>query len=205
MTANSGRPAQRGKSIEEVLQFSLSHWIRIHILIVLNEGSYTTRQIAEILGVATNNVHNHLREMLDGGAIEVVKKEEKGSAIRHWYRAVQVPYVSRAEAEAMTPQERQLISGILMQSAIAEAMAALWAGNLADPRACVLWDWFNVDEEGRIALENELERSWSRFVEVEVESTNRRAESGEESQSILLTQLGYLRARKARKFPESES
>ena len=42
----------------------------------------------------------------------------------------------------------------------------------------------------------EQARSWDRVQEIEVESTNRRVKSGEDATSIIVTQLGYERARK---------
>ncbi|MEX2107172.1 MAG: winged helix-turn-helix domain-containing protein [Solirubrobacterales bacterium] len=203
MEAKTGRPGQRKKSIEEVVGYAVSHRIRVHILIVLNEGTYTAAQIAQIIGEPLNNVSNHIRELVDAGSIELAKTEPKGNVLQHFYRAVEMPFYSQEEAEAMTPEQRQVTAGLVVQSASAEVMAALWAGKLADPRTCLAWDWFNVDEQGREDIEAEQKRSWERIQEIEAEATNRRAESGEEAQSMLVTLFGYERARKAHKFPPS--
>ncbi len=203
MEAKTGRAGQRRKGIEEVVQYALGHRIRVHILIVLNEGTYTAGQIAEIIGEPLNNVSNHIRELLDAGSIELARTEQRGNIVQNYYRAVEIPYYSEEEAEAMTWEQRQVTAGLVVQSASAEVMAALWGGKLADPRACLAWDWFNVDREGREAIEEEQRRCWERIQEIEVEATNRRAESGEEATSILVTQFGYERAREARKFPPS--
>jgi len=48
-----GKPAKqrkRGKSIEEIVSYSLGHRTRIEILTLLNEATYTPDEIAEILG-----------------------------------------------------------------------------------------------------------------------------------------------------------
>jgi len=201
--AKTVRRGQRSKSIEEVVQYALGHRTRVHILIVLNEGTYTAAQIAQILGEPLNNVANHVRELLDAGSIELARAEQRGNLIQHYYRAVELPFFSREEAEEMTWEQCQVTAGLVVQSAAAEAMAALWAGKLADPRACLAWDWLNVDEEGREAIEEEQRRSWERLREIEAEATNRRAESGEEAVSMLVTQFGYERARRAPKFPPS--
>jgi DNA-binding transcriptional ArsR family regulator len=198
--AKTGRAGQRGKSIEEVVQYALGHRIRVHILIVLNEGVYTAGQIAEIIDEPLNNVSNHVRELLDAGSIEVVKAEQRGNLLRHYYRAVEIPFYSEQEVEAMTPEQRQVIAGLVVQSASAEVMAALWAGKLADPRACLAWDWYTVDQEGREELEEEQRRFLGRVREIEVEATNRRARSGEQAASMLVTLFGYERARRARAF-----
>lgn len=203
MGAKTSRPGQRGKSIEEVVAYAVGHRIRVHVLIVLNEGTYTAAQIAEIIGEPLNNVSNHIRELLDAGSIELAKTVPKRNVLQHYYRAVEMPYFSDEEAEAMTHEQRQVIAGLIVQSAAAEVMAALWAGKLADPRTHLAWNWFNVDQRGREEIEAEQRRHWERMQEIEAEATNRRAESGEDAQSMLVTLFAYERARKAHEFPSS--
>jgi DNA-binding transcriptional ArsR family regulator len=195
------RPGQRKKSIEEVVAYAVGHRIRVHILIVLNEGTFTPGQIAEIIDEPLNNVSNHIRELADAGSIELAKTEQVRNTILHFYRAVEMPFYSDEEIAAMTPQQRQVSAGLVVQSMIAEVMAALGGGKLADPRVWLAWNWFNVDEQGRRDIAAEQKRSWERVQEIEVESTNRRAESGEDATSIIVTQLGYERARKGPKVP----
>jgi DNA-binding transcriptional ArsR family regulator len=191
------RQGQRRKSIEEVVSYAISHRTRVHILIVLNEGTFTPGQIARIIGEPLNRVSNHIRELVDAGSIELVKTEQVRNATLHYYRGIQMPYYSQEDIEAMTPGQRHVTAGLVIQSAIAEAMAGLWAGKMnSDPRVWLAWNWFNVDEQGRQEIADEQKRSWERVQEIEVESTDRRVETGEESQSIVVTQFGYERARK---------
>jgi len=197
------RAGQQGKRIEEVVAYAVSHRTRVHILIVLNEGTYTAAQIAEIIGVSLNNVANHIRELLDAGSIELARTEQTGNLMRHYYRAVEIPFYSREDAEAMTPEQRQVTAGLIVQSAAAEVMAALWAGKLTDPRTWLAWDWFNVDQRGREEIEEAQQQYWERVGEIETEATNRRIKSGEDAQSMLVTVFGYERAREARKFDRS--
>lgn len=203
MKAKTQRPGQRRKGIEEVVQYGLGHYIRVHALIVLNEGIYTGAQIAEIIGEPLNKVANHLRELLDAGSIEIAETVQKGNIVQHYYRAVELSFYSQEEAEQLTHEERQVTAGLLVQQASAEAVAALYAGKLADPRAVVFWDWHNVDQQGREDLEGEQKQFLERAQEIESEATNRRAESGEKAQSMLVTLFGYERGRKPRKFPRS--
>jgi DNA-binding transcriptional ArsR family regulator len=190
------RPGQRRKNIEEVVPYAISHRTRVHILIVLNEGTFTPGQIAEVIGEPLNNVSNHIRELVDAGSIELAKKEQVRNTILHFYRAVEMPFYSDEEVAAMPPQQRHVSAGLIVQSMIAEVLAALSAGKLRDPRVWLAWNWFNVDEQGREDIMGEQARLWDRVQEIEVESTNRRAKSGEEATSIIVSQLGYERARK---------
>jgi DNA-binding transcriptional ArsR family regulator len=201
--AKTARRAGRAKGIEEVVQYALGHKIRVHILIVLNDGIYTAAQLAEIIGEPLNNVSNHLRKMLDDGSVEVAKEERKGNVVQYWYKAVEVPFYSKETAEGMTHLQRQMIAGAIVQSGSAEVLAALYAGKLADPRTVLFWHWYDVDRQGREDLENENVRYLERVKKIQTESDSRCAESGEESTSMLVSLSVFERARKAGKLPPS--
>lgn len=198
-----GRPGQRRKSIEEVVAYAVSHRIRVHILWILNEGTYTNAQVAEIIGEPANNVANHMRELLDAGSIELARTQQRGNLSQHYYRAVKIPFYSQEDAEAMTPEQRQVTAGLAVQSAAAEIMAALWSGTLADPRAVLAWSPHTLDQQGREDLEEIEAQYLERAKEIEVESANRRAESGEAGQSIIVAMFGFERARRPPRFPST--
>jgi DNA-binding MarR family transcriptional regulator len=187
------------KRIEEAVQYALSHRFRIEILTLLNEGSYTAGEIAEVTDIDLSNVSNHIKRMLGDGSIEVAKVEERRATNIYWYRAVEIPEYSQEEAEALTEQERQHIAGWVVQSGFAEVVAALWKGNLADPRTILAWDWYNVDAAGREELEAENARHLERVREIECEAMNRVAESKEETTPILVNLSAFERARKPRR------
>ena len=194
----SGRAGQRGKSIEEVVGYALSHRIRVQVLTLLNEGTYTPDQIARLIDEPLNKVSHHVRELLDGGSIELAKVEKARNADQHFYRAVEMPFYTDEEVAAMPPQQRQVSAGLVLQCMVAEAMAAFWAGKIRDdPRTWLAWRWFNVDEQGRQDIADEQQRSWDRIQEIEVEATNRRANSGEEAVSIIVAGMGFERERTA--------
>lgn len=203
METKMARRAGRPKGIEEVVQYALGHKIRVHILIVLNDGIYTATQLAEIIGESLNNVSNHLRKMLDDGAVEIAKEERKGNIVQYWYKAVEIPYYSQEAAEGMTHLQRQMIAGAIVQSGSAEVLAALYAGKLADPRTVLFWHWYDVDQQGRKDLEAENVRYLERVREIEAESSDRRVESGEDSTSMLVSLSVFERARKAGHMPPS--
>jgi DNA-binding transcriptional ArsR family regulator len=198
--AASGKPkakGQRGKSIEEIVSYALGHRIRIEILALLNEGVYTPDEISELLGEPIGKVTHHIAELADGGAIELAKTEPVRNATRHFYCAVKQPYVTDEEAAAMTPQQRQIFVGLILQSIMAESMSAFWAGNMIDDPANTLlsWRWFNVDRQGREEIIAELAESWARVQDIEARSNARRLASGEDAVSVLVAMQGYRRSR----------
>jgi DNA-binding transcriptional ArsR family regulator len=190
------RAGQRKKSIEEVVGYALNHRIRVQVLSILNEGTYTPDQIARIIDEPLNKVSHHIRELHDGGSIELAKVAKARNADQHYYRAVEMPFYSDEEVWAMTPHQRQVSAGLILQCMMAEAMSAFWAGKIRDdPRTWLAWRWFNVDQQGREEIANEQQRFWDRMQEVEAESTNRRTESGEDAVSVIVATMGFERER----------
>lgn len=197
---------QRGKSIEEVIAYAVGHRIRVQILVILSEGIFSPDQIAQIIGEPTNKVSHHIKELLEAGSIELAKTEPARNALQHYYRAVEMPYYSDEEFAAMTPQQRQVTLGLTLQQMMAEAMAAFWAGRMIDdPRVWLTQCWFNVDDQGREEIADEQERSWERVREIEADSINRCAGSGEHTSSIVVAQMGFKRERKGPTPPPAAS
>jgi DNA-binding transcriptional ArsR family regulator len=192
----TGRVGQRGKSIEEVVAYAVGHRIRVQALTILSEGVYSPDELARIIGEPTNKVSHHIKELLDAGSIELAKTEQVRNTLQHYYRAVEMPYYSDEEMAAMTSQQRQVTYGLVLQAIMAEAMAAFWAGKMhSDPRVWLTSCWFNVDAQGREEIADEQARSWDRVQEIEAESVNRCARSGENATSVVVAQLGFKRER----------
>jgi predicted transcriptional regulator len=191
------KPVRKPKRIEEVVQYALGHKIRVEILILLNQGAFTSAQLAESLGESVSNVQNHLRKMLDDGAIEIAEEKRLTNVVTYWYKAVEIPVYTQEAAEAMTPVQQQMTVGAILQSGVAEELAGLYHGKLRDPRSCLYWHWYHVDQQGRQELEAENLRYLERVREIESESANRRAKSKEESTSMLLKLSVFERARRA--------
>jgi DNA-binding transcriptional ArsR family regulator len=198
----TARAGQRGKSIEENVAYAVGHRIRVHVLSILNEGVYSPDEIASIIGEPTNNVSHHVRELLEAGSIELAKTEPVRNTIRHYYRAVKMPFYSDEETAKMPAQQRQVIIGLILQCMMAEAMAAFWAGKMKDdPLTSLAWRWFNVDAQGRREIAEEQARLWDRMQEIESASTNRRAKTGEPASSIIVGLMGFERERTAPTAP----
>jgi DNA-binding transcriptional ArsR family regulator len=200
VTPTTRRKGQSKKSIEEVVAYAMGHRTRVYVLTVLNEGTYTPQEISEIIDEPVNNVGHHIRELLDAGSIELAKTEKIRNATIHWYRAIEMPYFSAEETANLTPQARKMIAGLIIQCLSAEVLASLWAGKMEnDPRLCLAWRWFNVDEQGRSEIADEQEQSWERIQQIEAAATNRRVRTGEKARSIVVAALSFQRERTAAK------
>ena len=194
-TGTAKRAGQRGKSIEEVVAYAISHRIRVQILIVLNQGIYTAAEIADIIDEPLNRVANHIRELVDAGSIEIADTKQRRGGFQHYYRAVEAPYYSQEEFEEMTWQQRQVTIGLVIQSLVAEVLAALQAGKMVDdPRVWLAWDRFFLDPEGRQEVADEHASHWQRMEAIKARTVNRVAKSGEDTRPYVVSVLGFERA-----------
>jgi DNA-binding transcriptional ArsR family regulator len=189
------KPKKR-RSIEEAVSYAVGHRIRVEILAALNERSYSSVELARIVRQPLSTVSHHIEELLKSGSIEIARTERVRNIEQNFYRSMEMTQLSDEEMAALPRAARQELYGVLLQAVMAEAMASFWAGKITDdPRAFTAWRWFNVDARGREEIADELGRSWERIQKIEADATARRAESGEEAQSIIVTSLGYPRSR----------
>ena len=192
------RERKQRKKIEEAVQFALSNWIRLEILILLNEAAYTTSEVSELTEIEMKKVSNHMLEMLNDGSIDIAKERQIKETMVRWYRAVEVPEYTKEQAEALTEFELQMIAGVIVQSGTAELMAALHKGTLATPRSILSWDLYDLDSKGREDVEDASAQYLERLKEVQCESVNRVANSKEETTSMIVNLAAFKRARKIR-------
>jgi DNA-binding transcriptional ArsR family regulator len=194
--ARQGKARKGGRSVEEAVSYAVGHRIRIEVLAALHEGPASANDLAKIVRQPLSKVAHHVEELLASGSIEIARTQQVGNISQNFYCMVRLPFYSNADIAAMTRDERQALAGIILQAATAEALASLWFGKLhSDPRVMLAWNRINLDEKGRDDLAHEQARSWERMMEIEAESTNRRAESGESATTYVITSLGYERSR----------
>ncbi len=194
-----------GRGVEARVSYAVGHRVRIEILAALNERTYSTTELARIVRRPLSTVSHHVEELLRDGSIEVARTEPVRSIMQNFYRAVRVAFYSDAEMATWEPERRQEFYCVILQAALAEALASLWAGKIReDPRAMLAWRWFNVDQQGRDEIADEQAESWGRLQDIEARAAARRATSGEEAQSIIATTFGYPRSRNSPHPPTTD-
>ncbi len=186
----------RKRSIEDAVSYAVAHGIRVDILCYLNETPRSPTELAELMGLPLSTIEHHIKELLASCSIELAWVERVRNTNEHFYRAVEIPFYSDEEMWAMPAEARQEIYGLILQSSTAEAMAAFRAGKVSsDPYVCMAWRWFNLDTQGRKDMAEENARSWERRQEIEAESVDRRAITGEEGVSVIVSLLVHERCR----------
>lgn len=184
------------RSVEEAVSYAVAHRIRVELLAALNERPYSPKELARIVRQPLSTVTHHIDELIRSKSIEIARTERVRNVHVNFYRAVELPFYSDEEIAAMTEEERQVTIAPALQAIMAEALAAFWAGKMVhDPRLWLSWRWFNVDAQGRQEIADEQARSWERIQEIEARSAARRAQSDEESQSIIVASMGFERTR----------
>ena len=150
---------------------------------------------------------HHVNELVDRGAIELARTEPARNWTRHYYRAVEQPLITEEQALKMTPQQRQIFVGVVLQSIMVESMSAFWAGNLIDEPSQTLlsWRWFNVDRQGQFEIIDELAESWDRIEQIQARSAARRIESEEEAISMIVAMQGFRRSRPSSRPPAPQA
>ena len=193
---------EKRRSIEDAVSYAVAHRLRIELLCVLNERSYSAQELARVIHQPLSTVTHHIEELLKSGSIEVADTRQVRNFSQNIYRAVEIPFLTDEEMEALSPDARQEIYGLILQASIAEALASFSAGKMnADPRVVMAWRWFTVDAQGRGDIADEQARHWERLQEIEVESSARRVESSEIGTSIIVTSFGYQRSRDSSELP----
>lgn len=184
------------RSVEEAVSYAVGHRIRIEILGILNEGVHSQSELAALIHEPLTTVGHHIKELFDSGCIELARVKKVRNVDQHFYRAVELPFVTDEEAEALPPEVKQEYAAVILQAIMAEGLASLWADKLnLDPSVRMLWRWFNLDAQGRQELADEQRESWERIVEIECRAAARRAESGEKATSMIAVTLGFERSR----------
>jgi DNA-binding transcriptional ArsR family regulator len=178
------------------VSYAVGHRIRIEVLGILNEGPRSPSELAKLTRQPLTTISHHIKELVDSGCIELARVEKVRNADQHYYRAVELPFISDDEADLLPPEVKQEYAAVILQAIMAEGLGALWAGKMSnDPTVRMMWRWFNLDEQGRQELADEQRESWERVVEIEARSTARRVESGEEATSMVATAMSFERAR----------
>lgn len=195
--ATTTSKSDKSRSIEEAVSYALGHRIRIEVLGILNEGVRSASELARLIRQPLSTVGHHIKELRESGCIELARTEQRRNASEHFYRAVQLPFVSDDEAQELPPEVKQEYAAVILQAVTAEGMASLWAGKMgSDDAIRMCWRWFNLDVQGRQELADEQRESWERIVDIEARAASRRAESGEAATSIIVSMMGFERSRR---------
>lgn len=200
------RVGRGARGVEDAVSYAVGHRTRLEIVAALHEGPASADGLARIVGKPLSTVTHHIEELLKDGLIGIAKTEKVGNLIQTYYRVIKLSEFSKEEVAAMTPAERHALFALVVQSTTTEAMCSLWAGKMIDdPRIFLAWNRINLSKQGREDLADEQVRSWERMREIECEDANRRAETGDQGVTYIISSFGFERSRTTASAPKDDS
>jgi len=163
----------------DAVAYAVRHRLRVDILTFLHTGPASAKELATGLREPLSNVTHHIDELRDAGAIEVAFTKKVGNVEQNHWRALTTSTYSADELSEMSLEDNEVISRIIVQSVMAEMLAALRAGHLArDPYSAKAWDRVLLDDVGHKDVSKASDDFFSRVYEIAAESAGRVAESG---------------------------
>lgn len=169
-----------GRPAHEQLVKGLSHPLRVKCLDEFAKRVASPREIAESLDEDLSNVSYHVRVLSELGLIELVGEEPVRGAVAHFYKAVERPLISAAEAEQIPLEVQKAFTARGWDLLIDDATEALEKGTYNSRP-----DWHMtrtpllVDSEGFARLSKAMDELLELVFDEQTASAVRLSESGE--------------------------
>lgn len=183
-------------TVQKTLNLLRAGWhpLRLKCLTVLTEREASPKILAPLVGEpVVKNVSYHVRKLEDLGLVEEVRSEKVRGAVEHFFKAVERPIITTEEWEQMSPAQRQetslyaicLINGDFGQAVEADTLDESVHRHLSRTPMC-------LDEEGFRKVNEELVATFYRLLDLQAESDQRRAESGEAGRAVRAVMASFL-------------
>lgn len=117
-----------GRISQQDLVKALNHPVRVKALTILTERTASPTEISNQIGVPLSHVSYHVRVLDELGMIEIVGEEPVRGAVKHFYKAVERPFLDTAEWEQLSPQVRTAVSAYALETILKDAAKSLGAG-----------------------------------------------------------------------------
>lgn len=170
-----------GRPAHEQLVKGLSHRLRAECLTMLAERVASPRELAEALDEDLSNVSYHVRVLNELGLIELVKEEPVRGAVAHFYKAVERPLFSAAEAEQMPVEVQKAFSAHSWDRLIEDATEAIESGTFnSRPDWNLTRTTLLLDSKGFARLSKAMDELLEMVFEEQAASAARRSKSSEE-------------------------
>jgi DNA-binding transcriptional ArsR family regulator len=172
------RSTKQRYSANSALAKAFAHPLRVKAFLLLAQGTWSPKEIADMLGEESSDVSYHVRQLEKFGMIEMVNAKQVRGAVQHFYRAVARPMMSDEEWANLSLEERLAVSRFGIQLVIGDAVLADDAGTF-DARADrhLSRTPMEVDLEGWRELQDLHNETMGRVLEIQAASAERLAKS----------------------------
>lgn len=167
--------------VEQIVAKAFAHPLRVQILIILNERVASPNLIAQELDQSLNLVAYHVRVLEKYDCIELVDTKQRRGATEHFYRATRRQFLSDAEWARLPESLRPGLSGAMLKSVFEDLDDAMKSGTLDElPDRHLSRTPMVVDKQGWSDTATLLMDTLNRLLEIQTESSERIAASGEQ-------------------------
>jgi DNA-binding transcriptional ArsR family regulator len=179
--ARRGRPAKapsppsRSDAIDEKLVKALSHPLRQRILHVLNVKVSSPKEIAAELDEKLGDVGYHVRILHDLGAIELVRREQRRGAVKHYYRATTRAMLTNAEFARLPISARRGFHGENIDAIWKHVRGAAEKDGFDREDVHVSWTWSELDERAYAQMVKLLDQTLEKALAIQAGAIERRA------------------------------
>jgi DNA-binding transcriptional ArsR family regulator len=158
---------------------------RSRILMELSVRSLSPSQFVDENGGELTHVSRCFRQLAQWGYVELIEERpdpRRGTSVEHVYRSIRRAHFDTATWEGLPRFHRDVVSGSILGSYFARITEAIEAGTFDDEIDRHLsWDGVALDRIAWVALATRLDRVLAWLPELEVEATERMAQTGEEA------------------------
>jgi DNA-binding transcriptional ArsR family regulator len=170
----------KDKRLKTTLAAAVAHPVRSRCLTVLAERVASPAEIGRQFHLDVSNVGYHVNALLRAGLIEEVRTRPVRGALEHFYRAIELPFVTSEQEAELTPEERHVFAETILSVYVANAARALETGTLyARPDHHLTRLSLTVDEEGWKEISTAYWDLFERVREIQTAAAERLGETEE--------------------------
>jgi DNA-binding transcriptional ArsR family regulator len=174
------------------LVFALSHAVRAHVLVVLNEEVSSPSAVGREIGVSAAYINYHFEELEREGLIELVRVEPRRGAREHFYRARKTLVFDDRAWDSLPETFKSGITGGTLRIIYDEVAEALEAGTFTARNEMHLsMVSMPLDAKGFGDVGALLGETLEQVRGIKAESAERLAASGEETIPTTVALIGF--------------
>jgi DNA-binding transcriptional ArsR family regulator len=190
MPSAKRKPSKKDDLLDPRLVKAISHPIRHHVLVMLNDRVASPNEIATEMGESLGRVSYHVRRLAEIGAIELVRTEPRRGAVEHFYRATAQAWFSAADWARLPKTTRRNVYGQNLDRIAGDVVAAAGAGGFDEAQAHVSVTLLDLDEQAIADVSALLARTLERVLEIQSESAARASGGDTASTELAIMHFG---------------
>jgi DNA-binding transcriptional ArsR family regulator len=176
--------------METTLAAIVAHPTRARCFVILTERTASPVEIAQEIGKDVGHVGYHVRKLLQMGLIELVDERPVRGAVEHFYRAMERAMVTEEEFAGLSVPERENFTRYIMQRLVADVARSMDQELFAERvNHIIARTPMVLDKDGFQEMSELHTELVERTLEVQAQSAERLANSGEEGISTISASL----------------